>query len=225
MKGSHEVMNRVRIRQVRPSHWTDASLLKVPSYMARLTGMCLWGMVDDEGRAELRPDLIAGAAFPGDPAVTASDVETWMLMLDEAGFLTIYTANGSTWFELRRPLVTQRPTESEHPPPPVPESSGEFVAMGGARERARERVRAEGDERASRWAAWADEQERVAPPERPLLLDAPPIGCPEHPHNRFALDCGACGTARRRHDLWVTEQRYLRRVEQYERSVSDDIPW
>ncbi len=217
-------MNKVRIRQVRPSHWTDASLLKVPSYMARLTGMCLWGLVDDEGRSELRPDLIAGAAFPGDPAITASEIETWMLMLDEVGFLTIYTSGGATWFALRRPLVTQRPTGSEHPAPPVPESSGGFVAMGGAGERARERVRVEGAERSGEWAAWEARQEGVAPPERPLLLDAPPIGCPEHPHNRFTLDCGACGTARRRHDLWLTEQRYQKRLEQWERQ-SDDEPW
>ncbi len=217
-------MNRVRIRQVRPSHWTDASLLRVPSYMARLTGMCLWGLVDDEGRSELRPELIAGAAFPGDPAITASEVETWMLMLDEAGFLTIYTVAGATWFALSRPLVTQRPTVSEHPAPPVPESSGAFMAMGGAGERARERVQAEGAERAGLWASWAAEQESVAPPERPLLLDAPPIGCPEHPHNRFTLDCGACGTARRRHDLWLTEQRYAKRVEQWERS-NDTEAW
>lgn len=217
-------MNKVRIRQVRPSHWTDASLLKVPSYMARLTGMCLWGLVDDEGRSELRPDLIAGAAFPGDPAITASEIETWMLMLDEVGFLTIYTSGGVTWFQLRRPLVTQRPTESEHPAPPVPESSGGFVAMGGAGERARERVQAEGAERSGAWAAWEARQEGVAPPERPLLLDAPPIGCPEHPHNRFTLDCGACGTARRRHDLWLTEQRYAKRLERWERQ-SDEEPW
>jgi hypothetical protein len=198
-------------------------LLRVPSYMARITGMCLWGMVDDEGRAELRPDLIAGTAFPGDPAITAAEIETWLLMLDEAGFLTIYTTDGASWVQLTRPLITQRPTASEHPPPPVPESSGGFMAMGGAGEWAREQVRAEGAERSGRWAEWEAEQERVAHrPERPLLLDAPPIGCPEHPHNRFAMDCGACGTARRRHDLWMTEQRYARQVDQYARGQDDE---
>lgn len=215
-------MSRVRIRSVRPAHWTDPGLLRVPSYMARLTGMCLWGMVDDEGRAELRPELIAGAAFPGDPAISASQVETWMLLLDEAGFLTIYSQAGATWFQLARPLITQRPSASEHPPPPIPESSGNFMAMGGAGERASARVRAEGAERAGQWAAWEAEQERTREPERPLLLDAPSIGCPEHPHNRFEMDCGACGTARRRHDLWMTEQRYAKRIEQFERGLDDE---
>lgn len=184
--------------------------------------MGLWGIADDEGRLELRPDLIAGHLYPGDPAMTADVIEEHLLELDDAGFLTIYTVAGRTLLQLASPLVTQRPSPSPLPPParsPDPEDSGRFLAVGGAREgareRAEERVRAEQAERAAEWAAWEQEQEREAAPRRPLLLDAPPIGCPDHPNGRYE-DCGPCGTWRRRHELWLAQQRHVERLARHE---------
>lgn len=186
--------------------------------------MGLWGIVDDEGRAQVRPDLIAGMLYPGDPQVTAATIEDHLLELDESGFLSLYEADGATWMQLARPLKTPRAQPSDVPPPPVrtiPESSGRFMAVGGARERAGARVGAEGAARASAWAEWEAEQERATPaPTRPLLLDAPPIGCPDHPNGRFA-DCGPCGTARRRHDRWLAERRYEEQVERHEATAYD----
>lgn len=208
---------RRRQRAIRPEQWTHEALLRAPK-PARLTGMGLWGIADDEGRLELRPDLIAGSIYPGDPAMTADVIEEHLLELDDAGFLTIYTAAGRTLLELVSPLLTQRPTPSPLPPParsPDPENSGKFLAVGGARERADERVRAEAGERAGEWADWEREQEREAAPRRPLLADAPPIGCPAHPNGRYE-DCGPCGTARRRHDHWLSENRYAEQVARYE---------
>jgi len=178
--------------------------------------MNLWGIVDDEGRMELRPDLIAGAIYPGDPTMTPDVIESHLLELDESGFLTIYQAGGTSWLQVTTPLKTPRPMPSESPAPPAaPEPSGSLMAVGGAREWASERMRAEAGERSSAWAAWEAEQERVTrPPTRPLLLDAPPIGCPDHPNGRFE-DCGPCGTARRRHDHWVQQQRYAEQLETY----------
>jgi hypothetical protein len=194
-----------------PDHWTDPGLLaRNLSRDARLTGTNLWGLVDDEGRMELRPELIAGSIYPGDPSVTADVIEGHLLELDEAGFLTMYEAMGRWWIQLHRMLKTARPSPSEAPPPPLrnpPETYGDFMAVGGARAWARERVESENREGAEAWTRWAEEQERSRPPERPMLLDAPPIGCPDHPHGRFA-DCGPCGTARRRHDRWVAARRY-----------------
>lgn len=84
--------------------------------------------------------------------------------------------------------------------------------MGGARERADGRVRAETSERAGAWAEWERRQEQAPrPPARPLLLDAPPLGCPDHPNGRYE-DCGPCGTARRRHDKWVAQERYTQQL-------------
>ncbi|QPE04110.1 hypothetical protein IT882_13000 [Microbacterium schleiferi] len=210
---------RRRQRAIRPDQWTHPGLLRA-SKEARLTGMGLWGIADDEGRLEIRPDLIAGALYPGDPTMTSDVIETHLLELDEAGFVTLYQSGGRGWMELSSPLVTQRPRPSTAPPPPDMEHSGTFVAVGGARER-EERER---EERASAWAAWEAEQERGRVPARPLLMDAPPIGCPEHPNGRFA-DCGPCGTARRRHDRWLAERRYSEQVERYEAAADDDEPF
>lgn len=181
--------------------------------------MGLWMVVDDEGRAELRPELIAGAIYPGDATMSPGVIERQVLELDESGFLTVYPVAGRTFLQLARPLMTQRPKRSQLPPNPRqvahPETSGNFLAMGGAGASVGLR------EQPSAWAEWVDEQERGRrPPERPLLLDAPQIGCPEHPDGRYK-DCGPCGTARRRHDKWLAEQRYERAVEQYE-GVSGD---
>jgi hypothetical protein len=86
-------------------------------------------------------------------------------------------------------------------------------------------MRAEQGQRASQWAVWSDGQERKpVPPSRPLLMDAPPIGCPDHPNGRFN-DCGPCGTARRRHDRWVAEARYGEKLTDYEQAVGDDEPF
>lgn len=173
--------------------------------VAKPTALGLWLHTDVDGRRELVPELIAGDLYPGRAATEM--VEEHLLMLDESGFLRIYTAAGSEWIELLAPLrADRRGAVSECPPPPQ-ERPRRSVAVGGAGERAAEKVRAEGAERAGRWADWEREQERTRLPARPLLLDAPPIGCPEHPNGRFA-DCGPCGTARRRHDHWVVQQRY-----------------
>ena len=212
-------MTKRKQRLIDGDRWTDPGLLRV-SHPARLTGAFLWGIVDDEGRCEVRSDLIAGLIYPGDPRRTAEVIETHLLELDESGFLTLYESSGATWLELARPLKTPRAQPSDAPPPPVmrlPEHSGKFMAVGGAREWAEERVRAEGAERASAWAVWAQEQDEgraTRPPERPLLLDAPPLGCPDHPNGTYP-DCGPCGTARRRHDKWLAERRYAERLARY----------
>ena len=198
-----------------------AGYLRAP-HVAKATAIGLWLTTDGMGRRELVPELIAASIYPGEAATEL--VIEHLLMLDESGFLSIYQADGTEWIELARPLkVDARLAWSDCPEPPR-EHSRTFAAVGGARERARERVRVEGDERGREWAAWAGEQERTPPPARPLLMDAPPIGCPDHPHGRYA-DCGPCGTARRRHDRWVAQQRYEEQVTRYEQEnegVPDD---
>lgn len=186
--------------------------LEFPGYLrapmeARPTAIGLWLHTDVDGRRALVPELIAGDLYPG-RAATDLIVEH-LLMLDESGFLVIYEAEGSEWIALARPLkADRRGASSECPPPPVRERSRSSMAVGGARER----VRAEAGERASAWAEWEQEQERTArKPARPLLLDAPPIGCPDHPNGRYE-DCGPCGTARRRHDRWVAQERYTQQL-------------
>jgi len=197
-----------------------AGYLRAPD-VAKPTAMGLWLHTDVDGRRELVPELIAGDLYPGRAATEM--VEEHLLMLDESGFLSIYQAEDLEWIALARPLkADRRGASSECPPPPVQEPPRRSVAVGGARERAGARVRTEQAERAGQWATWADEQEQAPrPPARPLLLDAPPIGCPDHPHGRFA-NCGPCGTARKRHDRWVQEARYGEQMTEYEQTQGND---
>lgn len=210
----------------------SAADLQWPGYLrapleARPTALGLWLTTDPLGRCELVPELIAAAIYPGEAATDM--VIEHVLMLADVGFLTLYQdEHGAEWIALRRPLKVDARLASSDAPEPPREHSRTFAAVGGARERARARVQAEGAERAGEWAAWAHEQERgPRQPRRPLLMDAPPIGCPDHPHGRFK-DCGPCGTARRRHDRWVAEARYGEQIteqEQGDEGVWDDEPF
>lgn len=218
-----------RQRTITPAHLTDPALLRAQP-LTRLTAQALWMAVDDFGGMERDPLTVMAACYPAGGMLTET-VEAHLDELWETGFLQQYTAEGRDWFELSRPLVTQRPTKTHRPrpfgPKPAPEDSGKFLAVGGGDAGVREHVPGEGAGRASRpgagrpqvrrepvgepvedWRTWREEAEReVRPPVRPLLLDAPPIGCPEHPYGRFA-NCGPCGTARKQHDLWVAKRRH-----------------
>ena len=207
----------------------SAEDLQFPGYLrapmvAKPTAIGLWLHTDGLGRREVVPELLAAAIYPGEAATEL--VLEHLLMLDESGFLDFYQHDGTEYLVLRRPLrVDARLAWSNCPDPPHREPSRTFAAVGGARARAGERVRAEQAERASEWAQWADEHEsKPRPPRRPLLLDAPPIGCPDHPFGRFK-DCGPCGTARRRHDRWVQEARYGEQMIEYEQTQQQDEEW
>ncbi len=203
--------------------------MRWPGYLrapheAKPTALGLWATATDPlGRCELVPELIAAAIYPGQAATDL--VLEHLLMLADSGFLTIYKDQGSEWVALRRPLRVDARLASSDAPEPPREHSRTFAAVGGAGERAGARVRAEGAERAGEWARWADEQEsKPRPPKRPLLLDAPPLGCPDHPFGRFK-DCGPCGTARRRHDRWVQEARYGEQMTEYEQATEQEGEW
>lgn len=197
-----------------------AGYMRAP-HEAKPTAQGLWLHTDIHGRRELVPELIAAAIYPGE-AATEMVVEH-LLMLADCGFLTIYQAEGSEWIALLRPLRadTRTAPPSECPEPPDRDLSRHVVAVGGGGERARARVERERVERAAGWAGWEDEQERPGDPVRPMLLDAPPLGCPDHPNGRFA-DCGPCGTARRRHDRWVAQERYSDLVRRHEEGLTHD---
>ena len=195
---------------------------------AKPTALGLWTRTDLDGRRELDIELIAFELYPwssNDERKAAIALVEWhVLLLEECGFLTTYAAIGGEWLALCRPLRgDRRGRPPASPPPPdshAPESSMETVAVERERERARvsgwarERARAEREREnaavAGRWADWTaghDESSRPARPVRPLLLDAPPIGCSDHPHGRQD-SCGPCGTARKQHEIWLASQRY-----------------
>ncbi len=205
-----------------------AGYLNAP-HEAKPTALGLWAKTDPLGRLRVNPQLIAGMIYPGQDATEM--VIEHLLMLEESGFLTLYQSDGVEWLSLNRPLkVDSRLAVSDAPPPPsaIREHSRTFAAVErereGARERARAAAGAERAERAGEWEAWEREQARATRPRPPMLLDAPPIGCPDHPNGTFE-PCGPCGTERMRHDRYLAQRRHEDRLtEFYKRFPDADNP-
>lgn len=189
---------------------------------AQPLAMWLWLHLDPLGRGELDPFWIAEEL-----AESPETVETWLLELLEAEFLTTYRARGREWILLLHPLkVDLRGTAISTPEPPAV-SMGNPVAVGGGRERARERARAEESARADAWDAVQRDRE-AAPerPERPMLLDAPPMFCDEHMPFGTREKCGPCRDRRLYRDKWLTERIYEERLTKfYEQGGDDDEPF
>lgn len=182
------------------------------------TAMWLWLNLDPLGRGLLHPGVISRRMYPT-LRLTPDEVEDHLLELMDAGFLTTYRAEGDEWILLLHPLkVDLRGTPISTPEPPWRALHGVSVAVGGAgaraRERAREQVRAEGAARADAWDAVQRDRERPAErPERPVLLDAPPMFCDEHmPGGAGKTKCGPCRDARNKRDAWLAEKVYEQKL-------------
>ncbi len=212
-------------RKIRPADLEWAGYRRAPQ-VAKPTAVGLWLYTDATGGIELDPPTIADLIEPG---MSPTVVEEHLLMLEESGFLVIFPDRGSWWVSLVRPLAadmrkvdpaTLAPTFRDRPRPAVAmererERGGERVS---ARERAEAIVRAEGAARA--WdRVESAERVRLVKPERPVLMDAPPLGCPEHPNNTAEVDCRACAVARNVHAKYVEEERHLRRMTRYVESM------
>jgi hypothetical protein len=205
--------------------------------VAKPTAMWLWLNLDPLGRGLADPEWIAERMHPRRPlSSTVGEIETHLLMLMDADFLTTYQAEECEWLLLLHPLrVDLRGTRIVTPDPP-PGSPWTSVAVGRgsaggrewARERARAQVRAEDAARASAWdAVREDRAEPEAAPERPLLLDAPPMFCDDHmPHGAGRKKCGPCRDARLLRDEWLARRVYEEKLASYhEQSGDDDEPF
>lgn len=189
---------------------------------------------------QLDPQRLAATLYPTEPRRGATErVILHLLMLEEAGHLHTWAQDGREWLALldphepppAAPTAPPRPTFT---PAPDPLAAGPFSPAGKrekeredararARERARARAAAEEQERRERWASWEQEYEQPRParPVRPSLLDAPPIGCPDHP-NGSLTPCGPCGTAFERREAWKAEQKYVEQLSIFEERWGDE---
>jgi hypothetical protein len=201
---------------------------------ARPTAMWLWLNLDPMGRGLMEPEWIASEMHPTrDPSSTTETVIEHLVMLMDAGFLTTYMAGGQEWILLLHPLKTDLRRTKIHTPEPPKDRPWTSVAVGGgrerARERARERVRAEDAARADAWdAVRADREQPPEAPERPLVLDAPPMFCDDHmPHGAGQKKCGPCRDSRLIRDSWLQKRVYEERLAAHFESAGadDDEPW
>lgn len=192
---------------------------------AKPTALWLWLNLDPLGRGKLDTGWMARELFPAhqNPGLdwfAAQDmVLEHIVMLMDAGFLTTYQAEGCEWLLLLHPLKTDlRRTKIHTPEPPSRDRPWTSVAVGGGRERARERARAQvRAEDAARAAAWdavrADQERPPEAPERPLVLDAPPMFCDDHmPHGAGQKKCGPCRDSRLIRDDWLQSRVYEERL-------------
>lgn len=198
------------------------TLANVPD-VAKPTAMWLWLNLDPLGRGRMEPNWISGAMWPT-LDLAPDQVLDRLLMLMEANWLTTYRADGEEWILLLHPLkIDLRDTRISTPEPPPHLSHGVPMAMGGggrargragARERARAQVRAEDAARADAWdAVQRDREELVERPERPAVLDAPPMFCDQHmPHGAGQKKCGPCRDRRLLRDEWLARRVYEDRL-------------
>jgi len=191
---------------------------------AKPTALGLWTLLDVDGRGPLSEWWIAQELYRDRPPLEAADlVMGHLVMLIDAGFMVTFRApdpeSGQMreWIQLLRVLkADKRRAPSLAPPPP---DARPWTSMAVERERARasarERVRFEDAARAEAWAAVQVERAPVERPERPVLLDAPPIGCPKHPDGLVNGPCGPCGTARVQRIEWLTRRVYEDKLADY----------
>ncbi|WP_345750096.1 hypothetical protein [Microbacterium rhizophilus] len=202
-----------------------------------------WGLrflVGVENRLLVDPQRIAAMLYPAEPRAAASErVVLHILMLEEAGHLRTWVQDGREWLALLVPFESPPSALQAPPAPPAPSVSftepplfstaGEREeereeARARARERARAQAAAEDQARSERWAAWEAEYATSTKPLRPLrpaLLDAPPIGCAEHPEGTRE-PCGPCGTARERRRAFLVKQQYVEQLSIFEERWGDD---
>lgn len=208
---------------------------RLPAYVAlpdevKPTALWMWLNFDPWGRAPMDLSWIGSERWPRLPeSEAAARAETHVLWMLETEFLETYPAQGREWLALQHPLKCDTRKTDRHVPEPPSDLPWTSMAMGGAgaRERAREQVRAEGAARASAWDAVAADRERLPEkPDRPYTLDAPPAFCPDHmPAGAGKEKCGPCRDARIVRDQWLTERIYEEKLTHHFERTPDDIPW
>jgi hypothetical protein len=189
----------------------------------------------------LDPEWLARQLFPALPTSSTADrVVLDVLALEEAGCVVTWAQNGREWVALAAPPAgpSEAPSPAPHTHSAAP-SAAPFSAVGErerereqerrreqARARAREQMEAEERAQASRWEQQYSQTARKRP-ERPARLQAPPIGCPDHPHGSTD-ECGPCGTAWERRKTFLEMHRYEEQLALFEETQwegFDDKPF
>lgn len=181
-------MAMTRRRVVTPEGFSRDELLSL-SPSVRLTEIGLRLYADDHGREKVNQRLMLARLYPMDESMTEQDIDEHLLQLDEIDAITLYDANGATFFSLTEWPKVDRPQDSRIPPPPSRMNRERFVAE--ERESEREWEREGGSERDH---ARTDRE------------DGPPDPfCPAHPEGTD-LPCRPCGVRRLRRRKYDDEQ-------------------
>lgn len=175
------------------------------------------------GMLPLDVSLIAATLDPDAPESARDLVETHLLVLEESGFLSMTKGDHSWWIVLSPPPAPPAPRGGLKSSMAIGREEREEVSGERARQRARERLRREDELATQRWTSEDDGQ--ITRPKRPAVLDAPPIGCPDHPNGSVTGACGPCGTQRERRVEYLARERYQEQLELFEKGQAFDDDW
>ena len=177
--------------QQHPAGGTPSTDSAPPDALAVATTLVALRLVAaPETRLQLDVPTLAGLLWPQeDPSTAADRMVLHLLTLEAAGEIsTGIGADGTEWITLDAGPFSMGVSESAR-------------ARASGRERVRERAGAG--------------EPRERPPARPWFMDAPPIGCPDHPRG-YRFPCGACRTFRLRHEQFMMQGRARAQLEQWE---------
>lgn len=193
----------------------DERYLSLPRDL-RLFVRQLMEYVDQLGREIASSSTLRETLFEFDEDVTVKTVDEWLLALEDAGWLVLYTS-GRRMFMQINPVAWAAFVScdgrdgSRYPEPdPGPVSAqsatwGDLRAVPGASP-----ARGEGGR-----GAWWEEPDGV-----------PPAGCPKHPHNTGLIPCGACAGARKLHEGFMRgEISREQAVAAWQMPGTDDLPF
>jgi hypothetical protein len=182
-------MAMTRRRTVTPEGFSREEMLSLPPAV-RLTEISLRLYADDHGRERVNSRLMLASFYPLDREMTEATIEEHLLMLDEAGALTLYALDGATFYSMVEWPTVDRPQPSRYPSPPIASESRTDRERFVAGERESERA----GEGAERGPARSDRDERPSP------------FCRAHRDTGGTADpCRECGRARLQRSVWDDE--------------------
>lgn len=86
-----------RIRTIKPAHWTDKDLAKIP-LGAHLLWIGTWNFSDDEGIFENDTLLIRSNVFPRRTDIRVEQISQWLDQLQQARFIVPFTHDGVSYY-------------------------------------------------------------------------------------------------------------------------------
>jgi len=86
-----------RIRTIKPTHWADKELPKIP-LQAHLLWIATWNFSDDSGVFDADPLLIRSQVFPRRTDIRVEQIQLWIGQLVKARFILPFTFNGEGYY-------------------------------------------------------------------------------------------------------------------------------
>lgn len=170
--------------------FTDEDLIALP-VAVRMTGIGLRMHADDHGRESTTLWRVRAGVWPGNPEFTDEVLTDHLLMLDDAGYIGVYSVEDRTFYQVRVWPAPSHPRPSRIPAPPL-DLFQRFAGSSPAGRSAWE-GESEGDE--SEWGESGGS-----------LAGIPPSAfCKLHQPHGTRANCRHCGTARLAQEQWIRQ--------------------